>query len=150
MKPGDSIYIDAHAAGGQSLTLPAKLQAQAARNFSIAESPSKASHILHITVLRFKPASEASLKTSVLSGYGSQADLDGSGGTAMLADALLVSRVLHNEKKDKTTFLKNVSARNARESGQMRIGLYIDQPPSPTSAAVLEEHMAGIIGKALE
>lgn len=150
VKSGDTIYINAHDANGQSLSLPKKLEAQALGNFSIAKNPSKASHILHITVLSLGPASEASLKTQTATGYDSSAILSGRGGTAILADALLVSRILHNEKKEKTTFLKNVSARNTRESAQMRIGVYINQPPSAASTAILEERLAKIIGKALE
>lgn len=150
MQPGDSIYIDAYAAGGNRLALPEKLARLAARNFSIAESPSKASHILHISVLRLNSSNEASLEAATRSGFGNSASLEGGGGTGMLADALLVSRVLHTEKKEKTAFLKNVSARNARESAQMRIGLYINQPPSPASISILEEHLAELISKSLQ
>lgn len=144
-----TLYIDVHDAKGQQLLLPSQLERQARSAFEIVDNPSKARHILHVTILDCGTCSESELKKVVESGFGSSSSLFGTGGSGLVADVLLVTRRVPDDKKERTVFLKNVSARNALESAQMRLGIFTKRSLVKETIKELEMDLAMNIDEAL-
>ena len=58
-------------------------------------------------------------------GYDGPSKFSGTGGTALLADVLLVQRRVPSARRPSRANLKNISNRNAVASSQMRLGLLV-------------------------
>lgn len=91
--------------------------------FRLADSPSNAGYILHVNILRHGDVAPDSLKAAVDAGYGKTAHFKGAGANAMLVDALMVQRRIPEAKRPSRQKMKNISARNAIDSSQMRMGV---------------------------
>ncbi len=121
-----TIYIDVrNAAGLHPLHVQTLGTALNGEEFQVTESPSKAGYILHLSLLQEGPVDSAMLEKLVEAGYGSEARFSGAGSTGMLADALLVQRMVPSSKRPSRERLKNISKRNALDSTQMRLGLLL-------------------------
>lgn len=110
--------------------------------FRLADSPSKAGYILHVNVLGKGEVSPQALRGAVDAGYGAKAKFSGSGADAMLVDAIMVQRRVPESGKASKQRIKNISARNALKSGQMRIGVLAEgskRPAEEYSAAIARE-----------
>lgn len=130
------IYVEARNSDGQSLPISKNLQAAlAAEHFRIVDSPSEAGYILNIKILQRGKVDPANLGALTQAGYGSPARFMGTGGVGMLVDALLVQRRVPSASKPANARLKNISARNAMESAQMRLGAVIPRSVSDQAAA---------------
>lgn len=120
------IYIDLRdAAGPRSVTPPEIAAAIAHENFKITDSPSKAGYILHINIIKEDTVNPEIFPDVVRSGYGGPAEFSGSGAKALLADIILVQRQVPAAKRPSHERLKSIAARNALDSGQMRVGLML-------------------------
>ena len=120
------IYVDMRDSAGPRSSLPPEIiDAIRHENFEITDSPSKAGYILHINIIREDTVDPLVFAEIAKAGYGGEANFSGSGAKALLADAILVQRNVPAAKRPSQERLKNISARNARDSGQMRIGLML-------------------------
>lgn len=118
------IYVDCREGADMAPHLDAHLENALKRGkFRLADSPSKAGYILHVNILRHGSVAPESLKSAVNAGYGAKAGFSGSGADAMLVDALMVQRRVPEAAKASTQKMKNISARNALDSSQMRMGI---------------------------
>lgn len=145
-----TIYIDVGDETGQIPLTPEVLPRLLAQdNFEVVDNPSKAAYILHIALLREGDTDPQILEKLVRDGFDSKAELSGTGHSAWLADALLVHRRIPEDKRESHVRLKNISARNALGSSQMRISVstptnlegrqaYI-QAFAPTLAKIIHE-----------
>lgn len=123
-KAPKTIYVDMNDSTGHVAIPPQQLQSLlAGENFEIVDNPSKAGYILHISLLQEGKVAPEALRHLVDAGYGSDAKFSGDGASAWLADALLVQRQVPSHKRPSRARLKNVSARNALGSTQMRLGI---------------------------
>lgn len=95
------------------------------KGFTVTDNPSQAGYIVQITVLAAGQAAPESLRGVVDAGYDAPSVLSGTGGTALLADVLLVQRRVPSSRRPSRTNLKNISNRNAVASSQMRLGLLV-------------------------
>lgn len=95
------------------------------KGFTVTNNPSQAGYIVQITVLAAGQAAPESLRGVVDAGYDAPSVLSGTGGTALLADVLLVQRRVPSSRRPSRTNLKNISNRNAVASSQMRLGLLV-------------------------
>ena len=95
------------------------------KGFIVIDNPSQAGYIVQITVLAAGQAAPESLRGVVDAGYDAPSALSGTGGTALLADVLLVQRRVPSSRRSSRTNLKNISNRNAVASSQMRLGLLV-------------------------
>lgn len=95
------------------------------KGFTVTGNPSQAGYIVQITVLAAGQAAPESLRGVVDAGYDAPSVLSGTGGTALLADVLLVQRRVPSSRRPSRTNLKNISNRNAVASSQMRLGLLV-------------------------
>lgn len=91
--------------------------------YAVVANPSEAGYILQVVVLAAGVASPENARAVVAAGYGAPSSLSGSGGTALVADVLLVQRQVPSAKRPSRVKLKNISRRNAVASSQMRIAL---------------------------
>ncbi|MBO4301709.1 MAG: conjugal transfer protein TraT [Desulfovibrio sp.] len=91
--------------------------------YTVVDNPSEAGHILQIVVLAAGETSLENARSVVANGYGALSSLTGSGGTAIVADVLLVQRQVPSSKHASRLKLKNISRRNAVANSQMRIVL---------------------------
>lgn len=129
------IYVEARNSAGEQLPISRNLEAAlASKSFTIVSSPSKAGYILNINILQRGDVNPAILDRLVQEGYGAPSGFTGSGGIGMLVDALLVQRRVPLGKRPGHARLKNISARNAMESAQMRLGAVVFKPVSETAA----------------
>lgn len=95
------------------------------KGFTVTDNPSQAGYIVQISVLAAGQAAPESLRGVVDAGYDAPSVLSGTGGTALLADVLLVQRRVPSSRRPSRTNLKNISNRNAVASSQMRLGLLV-------------------------
>lgn len=95
------------------------------KGFTVTGNPSQAGYIVQISVLAAGQAAPESLRGVVDAGYDAPSVLSGTGGTALLADVLLVQRRVPSSRRPSRTNLKNISNRNAVASSQMRLGLLV-------------------------
>ncbi len=95
------------------------------KGFTVTDNPSQAGYIVQISVLAAGQTAPDSLRGAVDAGYDAPAALSGTGGTALLADVLLVQRRVPNARRPSRANLKNISNRNAVGSSQMRLGLLV-------------------------
>ena len=95
------------------------------KGFTVPGNPSQAGYIVQISVLAAGQAAPESLRGVVDAGYDAPSVLSGTGGTALLADVLLVQRRVPSSRRPSRTNLKNISNRNAVASSQMRLGLLV-------------------------
>lgn len=120
-----TIYVDIRDATGHVPLTPEVLPAMLKEdNFEIVDNPSKAAYILHISLLEEGRTNPAALAEQVREGYDSEAKFSGEGVSAWLCDALLVQRHVPEASRESQTRLKNISARNAIASSQMRFAIY--------------------------
>ncbi|MBO5490864.1 MAG: conjugal transfer protein TraT [Desulfovibrio sp.] len=91
--------------------------------YAVVANPSEAGYILQVVVLAAGTASPENARAVVADGYGAPSSLSGSGGTALVADVLLVQRQVPSAKRPSRVKLKNISRRNAVANSQMRIAL---------------------------
>ena len=95
------------------------------KGVTVTGNPSQAGYIVQISVLAAGQAAPESLRGVVDAGYDAPSVLSGTGGTALLADVLLVQRRVPSSRRPSRTNLKNISNRNAVASSQMRLGLLV-------------------------
>lgn len=127
-----------------------------ARAHTIVPNPSEAGYILQVVVLAAGVAAPESVRQMVAAGY-VPLKLGGRGGTALVADVLLVQRNVPSAKQPARSKLKSISKRNAVASSQMRIGLLALQefkvdtgvPPifAETMGKELATHIHGASGQ---
>lgn len=97
------------------------------QGYTIVPNPSEAGYILQIVVLAASTASPENVRQVVAAGYDAPSQISGKGGTALVADILLVQRHVPIAKNSSRAKLKNISKRNAVASSQMRIALLAGQ-----------------------
>ena len=97
------------------------------QGYTIVPNPSEAGYILQVVVLSAGVAAPESVRQMVAAGYDAPSQLSGRGGTALVADVLLVQRNVPSAKQPSRSKLKSISKRNAVASSQMRIGLLAHQ-----------------------
>ena len=97
------------------------------QGYTIVPNPSEAGYILQVVVLSAGVAAQESVRQMVAAGYDAPSQLSGRGGTALVADVLLVQRNVPSAKQPSRSKLKSISKRNAVASSQMRIGLLAHQ-----------------------
>ena len=95
------------------------------KGFTVTDNPSQAGYIVQISVLAAGPVDPDSLRAVVDAGYDGPSKFSGTGGTALLADVLLVQRRVPSARRPSRANLKNISNRNAVASSQMRLGLLV-------------------------
>ena len=127
------------------------------QGYTIVPNPSEAGYILQVVVLAAGVAAPESVRQMVAAGYDAPSKLDGRGGTALVADVLLVQRNVPSAKQPARSKLKSISKRNAVASSQMRIGLLALQefkvdtgvPPifAETMGKELATHIHGASGQ---
>lgn len=118
------IYVDCQGGAKLAASLDAQLEkALGGGNFRIVGTPSEAGYILHINIIQSGKVAPDVLKGAVKAGYGKKMKFQGSGADAMLVDALMVQRRVPKAERSSQRKLKNISARNALESSQMRVGV---------------------------
>lgn len=115
--------------------------------FAVTDNPSKAGHIVQLTLLAAGPASRESLRRAVEAGYGAPAALEGGDSTVLLADVLLVQRRIPSHKRPSRARMKNVSRRNAVDNSQARIGLVLGREQRQGDA--LPAVFADVLGREL-
>ena len=127
------------------------------QGYTIVPNPSEAGYILQVVVLSAGVAAPESVRQMVAAGYDAPSQLSGRGGTALVADVLLVQRNVPSAKQPARSKLKSISKRNAVASSQMRIGLLALQefkvdtgvPPifAETMGKELATHIHGASGQ---
>jgi len=95
--------------------------------YTIVPNPSEAGYILQIVVLSAGITSPDIARQVVVAGYDAPSQLSGKGGTAMVADILLVQRHVPSAKNSSRAKLKSIGKRNAVANSQMRIALLAQQ-----------------------
>ena len=120
----DSVYVSVRDNTSRVFGLRAQTEAWLQRSgFTIVANPSEAGYIVQLTVLSAGNTDPAHLRSAVNKGYDTSSDLTGSGGTAVLADVLLVQRRVPSAARPSRAVLKNISSRNALSNSQMRIAV---------------------------
>ncbi|MDE5832415.1 MAG: complement resistance protein TraT [Desulfovibrio sp.] len=128
------IYIDARDPSGPLSVTPEEIiDAIRSENFEITDSPSKAGYILHINIIKDGKVDPRVFQDLVRAGYGGEANFSGSGARALLADMILVQRNVPTAKRPSRERLQNISARNALDSGQTRVGLLLEGDDAPAN-----------------
>ena len=127
------------------------------RGYTVVPNPSEAGYILQVVVLSAGVAAPENVRQIVNAGYDAPSQLTGKGGTALVADVLLVQRHVPSAQKPERTKLKSISKRNAVASSQMRLGLLAHQefkgdagvPPvfAETMGKELATHIHGAAGQ---
>lgn len=118
------IYVDCHGSEARAPHLARYLaNALDKGKFRLVNSPSEAGYILHINVLKHGAVAPEILKKVVDRGYGSKANFSGNGADGIVVDALMVQRRVPEETRPSRQKMKNISARNALASKQLRIGV---------------------------
>ena len=97
------------------------------QGYTIVPNPSEAGYILQIVVLSAGATSPEKVRQVVAAGYDAPSQLEGKGGTAMVADILLVQRHVPSAKNSSRAKLKSIGKRNAVANSQMRIALLAHQ-----------------------
>ena len=97
------------------------------QGYTVVPNPSEAGYILQIVVLAAGTTAPETASQVVTAGYDAPSQLSGKGGTAMVADVLLVQRHVPSTQGSRRTNLKNIGKRNAVGSSQMRIALLVHQ-----------------------
>ena len=97
------------------------------QGYTIVPNPSEAGYILQIVVLSAGVTSPEKVRQVVAAGYDAPSQLAGKGGTAMVADILLVQRHVPSAKNSSRAKLKSIGKRNAVANSQMRIALLAHQ-----------------------
>lgn len=137
------IYVDCHDGESLAPNLEQHLERALGRGkFRLVHSPSEAGYILHVNVLDHGAVAPETLKNAVNAGYGSKTGFNGSGADGLLVDALMVQRRVPEAKRPSRQKMKNISARNALDSSQMRIGILSHEKkhdPEAFSAAIARE-----------
>lgn len=120
----DAVYVSVRDNTNRVFGLRAQTEAWLQRSgFTIVANPSEAGYIVQLTVLSAGNTDPAHLRKAVNTGYDTSSDLAGSGGTAVLADVLLVQRRVPNAARASRAALKNIASRNALSNSQMRIAV---------------------------
>ena len=97
------------------------------QGYTVVPNPSEAGYILQIVVLAAGTTAPETARQVVTAGYDAPSQLSGKGGTALVADVLLVQRHVPSTQGSRRTNLKNIGKRNAVGSSQMRIALLAHQ-----------------------
>lgn len=97
------------------------------QGYTVVPNPSEAGYILQIVLLSASTTAPETARQVVAAGYDAPSQLHGKGGTALVADVLLVQRHVPSTQGSRRTNLKNIGKRNAVGSSQMRIGLLAQQ-----------------------
>ena len=97
------------------------------QGYTVVPNPSEAGYILQIVVLAAGTTAPETARQVVTAGYDASSQLSGKGGTALVADVLLVQRHVPSTQGSRRTNLKNIGKRNAVGSSQMRIALLVHQ-----------------------
>lgn len=149
-KTAETIYIDVRGADAGALTGHLK-KAMADTKYQIVDSPSKAGYILHVSLVREGVVNPEVFKNIVNAGYGADAGFSGQGASGIITDALLVQRRVPTAKRPSHAKLKNISARNALDNSQMRLGLITDKSFSGPAerSAIFAEPLARELQRAI-
>ncbi len=97
------------------------------KGYTVVPNPSEAGYILQVVVLSAGTAAPENVRRIVAAGYDAPSQLSGVGGTAMVADVLLVQRHVPQSQAPGRAKLKSITKRNAVASSQMRIALLAHQ-----------------------
>lgn len=97
------------------------------QGYTIVPNPSEAGYILQVVVLSAGEASPDNVRQIVAAGYDAPSQISGAGGTAIVADILLVQRRIPKGQRPSNRKLKNIGKRNAVANSQMRIALLAHQ-----------------------
>lgn len=120
------VYVSVRDMTGRVSHLRPQAEAWLGRQgFAVTDNPSRAGHIVQISVLAAGQTDPERLRNVVDAGYGAPSALSGTGGAALLADVLLVQRRVPSARRPSRIKLKNISNRNAVASSQMRLGLLV-------------------------
>ena len=123
-----AVYVNVRDNTNKLFGLRAQTEAWLQRQgYTIVPNPSEAGYILQVVVLSAGVAAQESVRQMVAAGYDAPSQLSGRGGTALVADVLLVQRNVPSAKQPSRSKLKSISKRNAVASSQMRIGLLAHQ-----------------------
>ncbi len=122
-----SVYVDVSGMKRQAVFSSRAGADLRSLGYELSTTPSRAGHIVQISVLQFGPVDPAGMKAAVDAGYGAPARLAGGSGTGLLADVLLVQRRVPAGSREGVVQLKNISNRNALGSSSIRVGLLAKQ-----------------------
>lgn len=122
-----SVYVDVSGMKRQAVLSSRAGADLRSLGYDISSTPSRAGHIVQISVLQFGPVDPAGMKPAVDAGYGAPSRLAGGSGTGLLADVLLVQRRVPEGSREGVVQLKNISNRNALGSSSIRVGLLAKQ-----------------------
>ena len=153
-----AVYVNVRDNTNKLFGLRAQTEAWLQRQgFTVVPNPSEAGYILQVVVLSAGVAAPESVRQMVTAGYDTPSQLSGRGGTALVADVLLVQRNVPTAQQPNRTKLKSISKRNAVASSQMRLGLLAHQefrgdagvPPifAETMGKELATHIHGASGQ---
>jgi hypothetical protein len=112
------------------------------RGFATTNNPSEAGYIIQLALLATGSTSLESVAAVVANGYAGEVRLDGEGGTALVADALVAQRRVPQSGKKK---LKTISNRMVVTDDQMRLAIF-----SPRKFDLKSEFPEYVIKKAAE
>lgn len=124
-------------------------QKLASQGHRLTKNPSEAVWIAQVTLPAAGPCNAKALRAAVNSGYDSKCQLgqqDKNRANGCVADILLVKRNIPEDKRASHKRLRNVSARNALASSQMRLGLVLNGKKSGEHLALA---LASEIARAL-
>lgn len=145
-----SLFLEIHDAEGTPIPLASRLKQKLSSHFALVTSPSEASCILHVAIPFEGSCDAASLQKMTDAGFGSATPKSGAGGCGILADILLVTRQVPDTGKLHTTHLKNISARNALDNAQVRIGVHVPGEDLQKARAILEKTLLDELGNTFD
>lgn len=146
----EPVYLGVHDHSGRLGQLEGLVwQKLASQGHEMTKNPSEAVWIIQVSLPAAGPCNDQALRGAVNAGYDSKCQLghqDKSQANGCVADILLVKRNIPEDKRESRKRLRNVSARNALASSQMRLGLILK---GKKSGEHLATGMASEIARAL-
>ena len=144
--PGVSrtVYVDARDARGPAPTLrDALLRRLTDAGFESVDNPSKAGHILHVTLVAAGPCDARAAREAVRAGFDSAVHLQGEDSAVLMADALLVERTVPSPHRARSNAMRSISRRNALADSRLRLGILLPRGGNATlSDARLAERLS--------
>lgn len=121
-----TVYVDARDARGPAPALrDALLRRLTDAGFDAVDNPSKAGHILHVTLVAEGPCDAQTARDAVRAGFDGPVRLGSGDAAAVVADALLVERTVPSPRKARSNAMRSISRRNALADSRLRLGILL-------------------------